>query len=268
MFRRSTLSINSRLCLHRLVSTGAPKGRPRRVSVGESAPPSPPADEPVKRPRARRSKDPPKEPKKEPRSRKQASPVLEHTNVVDEALEDEGVGNILAAREHETGVKANQDLPRHPMGLDGLLNNPLAPDWTTRPSVDPPTPSAVPPLPPLSQWKSIFPVQVHNQVFLRERVSIKNPRSARMIAESFVPNGLRDQVIIEAFPGIALYILVPEIVSDIPAARAWCCHSCTTQIAQRTHQEAYSTRGLAHFSRSSPGTSLPTPSIPELILPL
>jgi transcription factor 1 len=36
---------------------------------------------------------------------------------------------------------------------------------------------------------------------LKSRISIANPETAALVADSFVPGGSRDKVIIEAYPG-------------------------------------------------------------------
>jgi transcription factor 1 len=53
-------------------------------------------------------------------------------------------------------------------------------------------------LPPRSTWKNYFPT---SGVALKSRISIANPETAAKVANSFVPSGSRDQVIIEAYPG-------------------------------------------------------------------
>ncbi|KAI8993812.1 S-adenosyl-L-methionine-dependent methyltransferase [Trametes punicea] len=61
--------------------------------------------------------------------------------------------------------------------------------------------SNLPPLPPLSQWKTRFPV--HNTL-RRERVVISNPDTARLVAQSFLstpPNHEGGKIVVEAFPG-------------------------------------------------------------------
>ncbi|KAF8658323.1 hypothetical protein AX16_002091 [Volvariella volvacea WC 439] len=52
-------------------------------------------------------------------------------------------------------------------------------------------------LPSVDEWKKYIPV-THATKF---RVSLRKPETADMVAEAFVPNGSRDKVIVEAFPG-------------------------------------------------------------------
>lgn len=51
-------------------------------------------------------------------------------------------------------------------------------------------------LPDPQEWRAFFPPQK-----CRDRISISNPDTAATLAEAFVPEGSRDKVIIEAFPG-------------------------------------------------------------------
>ncbi|KAJ8596602.1 S-adenosyl-L-methionine-dependent methyltransferase [Rhizopogon salebrosus TDB-379] len=53
-------------------------------------------------------------------------------------------------------------------------------------------------LPPLSQWLDYFPT---GGMALKGRISIANPDTAALVADSFVPHGSRDKVIVEAYPG-------------------------------------------------------------------
>jgi hypothetical protein len=58
--------------------------------------------------------------------------------------------------------------------------------------------SSLPPLPAQEEWKKIF----HSQgPQLRDRVYVRNPVTAAELADAFVPEGERDRVIVEAFPG-------------------------------------------------------------------
>ncbi|KAG1807691.1 S-adenosyl-L-methionine-dependent methyltransferase [Suillus subaureus] len=53
-------------------------------------------------------------------------------------------------------------------------------------------------LPPRSKWRNYFPT---SGMAFKSRISIANPETAALVAESFVPSGSRDKVIIEAYPG-------------------------------------------------------------------
>ena len=52
-------------------------------------------------------------------------------------------------------------------------------------------------LPPIDQWRKTFSMAFR----IGHRVSVRNPDTAAKIAEAFVPEGSRDKVIVEAFPG-------------------------------------------------------------------
>ena len=52
-------------------------------------------------------------------------------------------------------------------------------------------------LPPVSEWTKLFP---HHNV-VRERVYLRNPTTADVVAEAFVPEGSKGKVIVETFPG-------------------------------------------------------------------
>ncbi|PBK95639.1 S-adenosyl-L-methionine-dependent methyltransferase [Armillaria gallica] len=52
-------------------------------------------------------------------------------------------------------------------------------------------------LPDFLQWRSFFP----SNSSLAHRISVANPETAKKIANAFVPEGSKDKVIIEAFPG-------------------------------------------------------------------
>jgi transcription factor 1 len=53
-------------------------------------------------------------------------------------------------------------------------------------------------LPPRSTWRNYFPT---SGMALKSRISIANPETAALVANSFVPSGSRDKVIVEAYPG-------------------------------------------------------------------
>ncbi|KDR75021.1 hypothetical protein GALMADRAFT_98120 [Galerina marginata CBS 339.88] len=52
-------------------------------------------------------------------------------------------------------------------------------------------------LPPMEQWRTVFP----DKKEAGKRSSIRNPATAKLLAESFVPAGSKDKIIIEASPG-------------------------------------------------------------------
>lgn len=51
-------------------------------------------------------------------------------------------------------------------------------------------------LPNPLDWRSVFP-----PIKLKDRISVSNPDTAAEMAEAFVPEGSKDKVVIEAFPG-------------------------------------------------------------------
>ncbi|KAH7923740.1 S-adenosyl-L-methionine-dependent methyltransferase [Leucogyrophana mollusca] len=53
-------------------------------------------------------------------------------------------------------------------------------------------------LPPASEWRKAFP---SGGAAVKDRVSIRNPATAMLVANSFVPPGSEGKVIIEAYPG-------------------------------------------------------------------
>ncbi|KAG7091060.1 hypothetical protein E1B28_010117 [Marasmius oreades] len=53
-------------------------------------------------------------------------------------------------------------------------------------------------LPPVSQWRALFPPTLKTT---KKRVSIANPSTADKVANAFVPDGVKGKVIIETFPG-------------------------------------------------------------------
>ncbi|KAF9462341.1 S-adenosyl-L-methionine-dependent methyltransferase [Collybia nuda] len=52
-------------------------------------------------------------------------------------------------------------------------------------------------LPPMMEWRKYFPFMAD----VNHRISIRNPETAAVMAETFVPEGSNGKVIIEAFPG-------------------------------------------------------------------
>jgi len=58
-------------------------------------------------------------------------------------------------------------------------------------------------LPPLDMWRKYFPVEKQIN-FLRP--AVRNPETAAMLAEAFVPEGSRDNIIIDACPGMSLHL--------------------------------------------------------------
>jgi transcription factor 1 len=80
-------------------------------------------------------------------------------------------------------------------------------------------------LPPREKWNKYFPWTTE----VKGRASIVNPDAARKLAEAYVPEGSKDQVIIEAFPG-ALYISAfRQFAEHCVIRRTWVAHSRAAQ---------------------------------------
>jgi hypothetical protein len=58
-------------------------------------------------------------------------------------------------------------------------------------------------LPPISHWDTCFP---QKNSAIRDRVSVRNPKTAAAIAESFVPKGSCAKIVLEAFPGVFHFV--------------------------------------------------------------
>jgi hypothetical protein len=63
-------------------------------------------------------------------------------------------------------------------------------------------------LPPITEWRKHFPSTLETN----HRVSIRNPDTAAIMADAFVPEGSKDKVIIESFPG---EFYLPVTSSDV-----------------------------------------------------
>jgi len=95
-------------------------------------------------------------------------------------------------------------------------------------------------LPPLSEWRNYFPT---GGMTLKSRISIANPETAALVADSFVPNGSRDKIIIEAYPGEDTDIQTPIPWYLQSSQRSWCVNPCFNAIAEGTNPENYCARG-------------------------
>lgn len=60
------------------------------------------------------------------------------------------------------------------------------------------TQSGLLPLPEAKAWKKTFP---HNSAATRDRPILRNSDTAALLANTFVPEGSKDKVIIESEPG-------------------------------------------------------------------
>ena len=86
-------------------------------------------------------------------------------------------------------------------------------------------------LPPLDMWRKYFPVEKQIN-FLRP--AVRNPETAAMLAEAFVPEGSRDNIIIDACPGMSLHLyqLFPT-----HHYRPWSIDTSSSQITEGTNKE-------------------------------
>lgn len=73
----------------------------------------------------------------------------------------------------------------------------IAPLSTQPATINPASETSKVLLPPLDQWRKRFPPLIS----VMNRVSVRNPQTARAMADAFVPDGSRDKVIVEAYPG-------------------------------------------------------------------
>lgn len=60
----------------------------------------------------------------------------------------------------------------------------------------------MPPLPPQEKWRGLFPATL---LSIRDRFTVRNPDTAAKLADAFFPEGQRDKVVLEAFPGVLMY---------------------------------------------------------------
>ncbi|KAF8971134.1 S-adenosyl-L-methionine-dependent methyltransferase [Flammula alnicola] len=74
-----------------------------------------------------------------------------------------------------------------------------APSTTTKAKkdIEPLTHTSTLELPPIDEWRKYFALTRESA----HRASVRNPETARMLAEAFVPEGSKDKIIIEASPG-------------------------------------------------------------------
>jgi hypothetical protein len=56
-------------------------------------------------------------------------------------------------------------------------------------------------LPPLHLWRKFFPTEKASL----HRCAVRNPETAAMLADIFVPEGSKDKIIIEASPGVSTF---------------------------------------------------------------
>lgn len=86
-------------------------------------------------------------------------------------------------------------------------------------------------LPPRSTWRNYFPT---SGMAFKSRISIANPETAALVADSFVPSGSRDKVIVEAYPGEDTNTSTPIFWCSQSPQRSWCINSRFDAVAERT----------------------------------
>lgn len=78
-------------------------------------------------------------------------------------------------------------------------------------------------LPPLDLWRKYFPLDKSSL----HRSVIRNPDTAAMLADAFVPEGSKDKIIIDACPGAVYAILFLVFLVD-HKCRPWSTYSSTS----------------------------------------
>jgi len=78
------------------------------------------------------------------------------------------------------------------------------------------------PIPPKELWSKTFPFVFE----AKGRSFVMNPETAKIMAESCVPEGTKDQIILEAFPGTRLFISTISLTQWEWRSRSWNPHAC------------------------------------------
>lgn len=90
------------------------------------------------------------------------------------------------------------------------------------------TQAEIPPIPPKELWSKTFPFIFE----AKGRSFIMNPEVAKIMADSCVPEGTKDQIILEAFPGTHLFIITILLTQWEWHSRSWNPHACFAWSAQ------------------------------------
>jgi len=80
----------------------------------------------------------------------------------------------------------------------------------------------IPSIPPKELWSKVFPFIFE----AKGRSFVMNPEVAKIMAESCVPEGTKDQIILEAFPGTHLFISTIFLTQWEWLSRSWNPHAC------------------------------------------
>jgi len=87
-------------------------------------------------------------------------------------------------------------------------------------------------LPPLDLWRKYFPLDKSSL----HRSVIRNPDTAAMLADAFVPEGSKDKIIIDACPGaVLLYSLSGVFLVEPQNGRPWSTYSRTSKVTEGTN---------------------------------
>ena len=78
-------------------------------------------------------------------------------------------------------------------------------------------------LPPIERWRQFFSIMEGHRL----RLFLRNPDTARMLAEAFVPEGSKDLIVIEAASGMYSYFVVEVLVIQ-PSNRSWAVNKSTS----------------------------------------
>ena len=87
-------------------------------------------------------------------------------------------------------------------------------------------------LPPIDKWRQYFAIMEGQRL----RFFLRNPDTARKLAEAFVPEGSKDLIIIEAASGMRSCFFCEVLVIQ-PMNRSWAANKSSSQSSKRTNQE-------------------------------
>lgn len=87
-------------------------------------------------------------------------------------------------------------------------------------------------LPPIDKWRQYFAIMEGQRL----RFFLRNPDTARILAEAFIPEGSKDLIVVEAAAGMHSYFF-NEVLVIQPLNRSWAINKSTSQSSKRTNQE-------------------------------
>lgn len=85
------------------------------------------------------------------------------------------------------------------------------------------------------EWSTNFKVPIT----INHRISVRNPETAASIANAFVPEGSRDKVIVEAYPGEQALFGLPKVL-ELTERRPGSTNSGATCSAEEENKEDHS----------------------------